>query len=296
MVDINDSRSYDPDTFEALISEQMGSGSFGPPVGIARAIFEVNAAQKARDETTDPIAFLKQHYPGQEIFRFILTHPDLDHMRGLDRLLREIRVRNFWDTKNTKPEPDFRDDEDKEDWCAYMNIRAGAYDKVTYLRYTQGDQLFAFARNKDGSPGGDNIEIMSPTAELINESNARGDWNNLSIVIRIRHVGKTILLPGDAEDRAWDGMRIAYGANLKSDILKASHHGRDSGFNLAAMKLINPIAAIVSVGRKPDTDASHKYRYHCSGEQVFSTRHYGNITISVADDGKITWLGERNNE
>jgi beta-lactamase superfamily II metal-dependent hydrolase len=104
-----------------------------------------------------------------------------------------------------------------------------------------------------------------------------------------------VLLGGDAEAAAWDDMVQTYGASLKSCFLKASHHGRDSGYHLEALKLIDPVMAFVSVGKKPDTDASYKYRQQTS-RKVPSTRYYGNIKIQIDDVGKSSWFVDRNAE
>jgi len=80
------------------------------------------------------------------------------------------------------------------------------------------------------------------------------------------------LLPGDAEAEAWDDMKNHYGAGLKSDYFKASHHGRDSGYHVGALKLIAPRVTFVSVGRKPDTDASSKYRRACMAMPTLSSK------------------------
>ena len=45
-----------------------------------------------------PIDFLNRTYPNESIFRFILTHPDMDHMSGLYDLDKERKIHNFWDT------------------------------------------------------------------------------------------------------------------------------------------------------------------------------------------------------
>jgi competence protein ComEC len=87
-------------------------------------------------------------------------------------------------------------------------------------------------------------------------------------------------------------MKNYYGATLKSDYLKASHHGRDSGYHLEVLKLIAPRVTFVSVGRKPDTDASSKYRQQC--KIVASTRYYGNMELRPNDDGTREWFVGRN--
>jgi competence protein ComEC len=324
MIDINNSQDYDSESFTELVKEERkkadasrarqaglaalssqnplmagalalnrlgGLGALGAqPNALAQAYDSVyaDAARDAAIQLTDPIDFLQRTYPGKSLFRFILTHPDLDHMRGLKRLHEAIGFTNFWDTSHTKPTPDFRSDADREDWEFYQSIRP------TAKNYKRGDALLAFGRDENGVPGGDDIEILSPTPALVTSCNRAGKSNDLSIVLRLRHAGRSFLLAGDAEAEAWDDMVAHYGTQLKSDYLKASHHGRDSGYHLDALKHIAPRITFVSVGRKPDTDASSKYRQQCN--KVASTRFYGNMELRIDDSGAVEWFVQRNSD
>lgn len=58
-----------------------------------------NYNQKAHP--TNPIEYFNVNWL-QNIFRFILTHPDMDHMDGIERLFKEFNIINFWDTDNNK--------------------------------------------------------------------------------------------------------------------------------------------------------------------------------------------------
>jgi hypothetical protein len=133
-----------------------------------------DAVQDSKKEL--PIEFLKRKYPGQSLFRFILTHPDLDHMRGLKRLHESIGF------THTKPTPDYRSDSDREDWEFYHKLRSGSVRNCT-----RGDSCFAFGKDENGVPGGDSIEILSPTPTLVKSCNQAGKSNDLSLVLRIRH-------------------------------------------------------------------------------------------------------------
>ena len=46
----------------------------------------------------NPILYLKK-LKIQSIFRFIITHPDMDHMDGIKDLFDEFTISNIWDTK-----------------------------------------------------------------------------------------------------------------------------------------------------------------------------------------------------
>ena len=308
MIDINNSQDYDPGTFDELLDEEKRKrgtgGSFNllsaggySGAGLATllradSLTELAKADAAK-EITDPIEFLKKTYPDQQLFRFILTHPDLDHMRGLKRLHENVGFVNFWDTANTKPAPNaFKGTADQEDWRFYQALRKGQIGGPAVHNFTRGSSAYAFAREENGNLGGDNIEILSPSIELVNDCNRTEKSNDLSLVLRVRHNTRSILLPGDAEEAAWTNMVAHYGRALKSDYLKASHHGRDSGYYREALNLIDPRITFVSVGRKPDTDASSKYRQQCP--KVASTRFYGNMELRFLDDGSMKWLVDWN--
>ena len=71
-----------------------------------------------RVKLTDPIVYITDNFKN-EIFRFILTHPDMDHMSGIKELFNRKKVINFWDTDNNKYiDPDTWDNSpyNKEDW------------------------------------------------------------------------------------------------------------------------------------------------------------------------------------
>ena len=299
MVDVNNSQSYDDETRNELLAEEVGKLTpasaflWSPPFStVADADRRIVASgvveAKAKRELTDPVQYMRDRFAGRSLYRFVLTHPDLDHMRGLRRIHDTIGFANFWDTANTKPEPSFRSGADREDWEFYRRMQADGRHRL----YARGASAFAFGKDENGYPGGDAIEILSPDQEIVGACNTRGLSNDISIVLRIHHAGRTILLPGDVEGLAWDNMVDTYGARLKSDFLKASHHGRDTGYHLEALQHIRPAMTFVSVGRKPATDASSKYRGQ--SRQVASTRYYGNIVLTIHDDGNWAWSVQHN--
>lgn len=288
LIDINNSQEPDQETIEEYASEKPAN-PFQSLLGNTLNLEEAKA-DAARD-LTDPIAYIKAHYPGRKLFRFILTHPDLDHMRGIERLHSEIGFTNFWDIDHTKAKPSFRGSADRTDWAYYQKLRSGALG-VESRQFYRAHKGYALNRDENGNGVGDNIDILSPTKDLVQWCNQTEKSNDLSYVLSVAHAGNVVLLPGDAEKTSWDRIVEHYGDKLKSTVLKASHHGRDTGFHLEALKAIAPRVVVVSVGKKPETDASPKYRYH--GAKVWSTRYYGNIVLEVNDAGKRNWIVDRN--
>ena len=68
-------------------------------INACEGFFSGNHNQKSYPE--NPIDYLKNRNI-HTIFRFILTHPDMDHMDGIKALFSSFEVVNFWDTENTK--------------------------------------------------------------------------------------------------------------------------------------------------------------------------------------------------
>lgn len=281
MVDICNSKVLDEDTKAELLETEGWSAT---SVAVDRAMGWAGAESAVRryaDLLDDPIDVLKNNLPGQDIWRFILTHPDMDHMTGLHRLFShedDIGVTVFWDTDNSKGEPEKHGKGyDERDWEEYKRIRGREADP-------QAMQLYRDAWNHYWSD--DSIYILSPTPSLKDECNENEDWNNLSYALRIVHGESSLILPADVEGRAQRAMVEHFGKKLKSTVLKAPHHGRASGYHEDFAEAVNPDYTIVSVGKKPSSDASNKYKKH-TNKSVFSTRFQGTIYAELYPDGDI---------
>lgn len=211
------------------------------------------------------------------IHRYIQTHPDMDHMRGLSRLLSEFEVLNFWDTRNIKTITNFTSDNDRIDWLAYKYFPE---DKKRYYERGHSCQYL----------NDDNIAILSPSRFVTNYANYQQNHNNHSYILRITHGKASIILGGDAESIVWDDL-ADQGLLHKCTVLKAPHHGRDSGYSSEALKYLRPQHIVTSVGQKPETDAHAKYSNH---SKVYSTRHHGNITLEIDSFGGCKWHFEKN--
>lgn len=287
VIDINNGADLDFTTAREL-AEEFGAG------GLKFELNELAGGKRLGVVTeagynvslTNPIDYLKTILNGKPVFRYVQTHPDLDHMRGLSALANEFEILNFWDTANEKEITDFSCESDKEDWTTYQALRKSSTSPKALI-FNQGDRQEYFHSYAEG---GDDIEILAPTGALTSSANQKENHNNHSYVLRLSYAGVDVLLPGDAEADVWDALVAAYGKRLSATVLKASHHGRDSGFHADAVKLISPEYTIVSVGKKPKTDASNKYR--TNSKNVWSTRWKGNIILEVPAVGQAKIVSE----
>lgn len=290
VIDINNGMDLDPASFQELRG-QFQVPLFSPSPFGQYSLSRVNLLEKAGYQVplTNPVDFLKGLYPGKPVFRYVQSHPDLDHMRGLSALRASgIGIINFWDTNHGKI-PESLSEQDAIEWAEYQRLRCGQCEAKVLPLY-RGANAAYFSEDPPGIPGGDGIEILAPTPETEQAANSSGNTNNLSYVLRVTLGGVVVILGGDAEQEVWESVLRAYGNNLKCHVLKASHHGRDTGYHQEAVEAMSPAYTIVSVGRKPDTDASNKYLQY-SGE-VWSTRWKGNISIEIDSLGRGTIKSE----
>ncbi|MBR9706690.1 MBL fold metallo-hydrolase [Candidatus Pacearchaeota archaeon] len=134
-------------------------------------------------------------------------------------------------------------------------------------------------------------------AKFINYSlEGETNLNNASKVSFLSYLNFTILFPGDIEESGWKkllGMGYFKEWLKKTDILVASHHGRESGYCNEIFEYLNPYLTIVSDGRFSDTSATNRYSakslgwkiWNSDGEgierKVLTTRYDGDIDIGV---------------
>lgn len=75
------------------------------------------------------------------------------------------------------------------------------------------------------------------------------DTNNLSLVIFIKYANFKILFPGDLEKAGWQALlqRADFRSELVgTDVLVASHHGRESGYCADIFNYFTPSAVVIS--------------------------------------------------
>ena len=290
-IDINDWKDKQPEEEGiAGLSGQLDQLSLSSSqTGRTFVKQQISEEEYAENYLDDPIQyFQKVSEPSQDIWRFICTHPDMDHLSGIDRLWEEESVSVFWDTDHKK---DLSDSEywppeyDEADWERYMEIRNGETN-CQYIQPTRGSQEQYWED--------DNIDILHPSPDVVeelndeNENEDQPEYNDISYVLKLNTRGGAILLPGDAEQDAWEEILDEWGTEMLEDVrlLKAAHHGRDDGFHKEAVEAMDPEYVVLSVGAKPETDAHQKYRRACSDDaKVWSTRQYGTVSATAMKRG-----------
>lgn len=151
VVDIDHLKVLDPDTRAELLAEFRETSQYrvAKAQGLHASMLELAFLGKQQEQLTDPLEYYER-WVGEHknVFRMIVTHPDMDHMTGLYRLHEQDvskDIVNFWHAGFN----DFNlaratDDEwekspyDKRDWQTYKRLRRSEGSPKS-LRNHQGD-------------------------------------------------------------------------------------------------------------------------------------------------------------
>lgn len=243
----------------------------------------VNALQKLlmknkEADLTNPIDYIAYNFQNREIFRFILTHPDMDHMSGIRTLFNKKCVKNFWYVPENKPDPGNWESSpyDKADWDFYQSLKnkeINGVNVISPIRNATADCCWV----QDG------IKILSPSRDLLKIAEESGDYDHLSYVFQIDFKGLKVMLTGDATKKALDDIVENYNDDLQSSILLAPGHGSKNHVSKDFLNLVNPQLTIVSVAEGVDYDYDTYKNYGL----VLSTKYYGNIIVRIKENREI---------
>ena len=122
----------------------------------------------------NPISYMSDHGISS-IFRYVQTHPDMDHMDGIEALFHKFSPTNFWDTGNTKEMrasgwegSPYRE----SDWKFYKNLRdTDPEEEPKRLTLYSGARGHYYNQGSDGTGGGDGLHVLAPTKELVAAAN-----------------------------------------------------------------------------------------------------------------------------
>ena len=190
----------------------------------------------------NPVEYLKK-FNINSVFRFILTHPDMDHMDGIKDFFEHFSPINFWDTDNNK-EMKFEQGSpyNEEDWNFYKQIRDNnsQTDPKRLTLYSGSEGQF-WSQDVNGQSPGDALHILAPTSKLVKQANETENYHDASYVVLYHGNGGRILLCGDSHDNTWEHILDNWKNVVKDvDLLIAPHHGRKSGRSYEFLDTVNP--------------------------------------------------------
>ncbi|MCJ7784895.1 MAG: DNA internalization-related competence protein ComEC/Rec2, partial [Desulfobacterales bacterium] len=205
----------------------------------------------------------------RRIDTLVLTHPDPDHLKGLNFIASQFSIGQFWDNGyQTQSEP----------YLQLKKILSGKRIKIRSLNEETSPQII----------DGVEVSVLNPPARNATQRKVEHlrDLNNSSLVIKLRFRNVSVLLAGDVGKEAEEWMlRKAY--PLRADILKIPHHGSSSSSSLPFLDRVKPTYAILSVGERNIARLPHPdvlKRYLQLGSRILRTDQHGAITVTT--DGK----------
>lgn len=194
----------------------------------------------------------------------VMSHPDHDHIGGLEYILDRFSVGEFWVD---------------ERFLGHAQVKRLAA-KVKRL----GGQVKPFQELPE------TLILGSTKIQLIYPRRLHGHsryltTNQRSLVFRIEQAGRSILFTGDIDDDVEQLLE----PNLKStELLKVAHHGSKTSSSEAFLDRVQPCLAVVSSSRRgrgqfPHPDVVDHYRER--GINLFQTRLNGALEIYSTPTG-----------
>lgn len=189
----------------------------------------------------------------------ILSHGDIDHMRGLYYPLAHADIGTFW----------------------FNGIWPDKLDgKLLFRSLDRGDESVRVLRKGDRVRLGKdlNLNVLYPPGFF-----RYADNNNNSLVLRLTWKGRGLaLIPGDIEKKGMQAL-LDSGENLKAEVLVLPHHGSKSSFFPEFYRRVNPDLVLASTGflnyfRMPAKKVVHYFKDR--DIPVLNTALCGQINVS----------------
>jgi competence protein ComEC len=197
----------------------------------------------------------------------ILSHPDSDHLNGLLYIAEHFNVKNVWTNNETARSINFQN---------FMkiieknNIHMPLFKDLPRMHVINGVEL----------------KILYPPENFIDkkQTEAWRNFNNNSLVVRVRFGSKSFLFPGDIKKEAEGEIVSIATSDLKSTVLWAPHHGSKSSSTEPFLDKVSPEIVIISSGWKNRFGFPHPSvlkRYKQRGYRIYRTDHNGAVALST---------------
>lgn len=194
------------------------------------------------------------------------THPDSDHIGGLDVIIYKFQCENILMPtleKDTK-----------------------TYEEVVSTAKERGYSITNPVAGDTFSLGEADIVVLSPSKE----ADYGDDANNYSIAIKVSYGDHSFVFTGDCEEEAEEDM-VASGMDLQADVMKAGHHGSNTSNTEELLQAVAPESVVISCGE--DNEYGHPRaevlnNLRAMGVDVYRTDEQGTI-VAVSDGTEITW-------
>ena len=196
---------------------------------------------------------------GIEEFTYVFaTHPHEDHIGGMDDIINNFKIDNYYMSNKLSTTKTFMD----------------------VLDALDGRNLKYMVPNK-----GDTLKLGDANIKVIYPGDDKSNINDSSIVLKITYGKNSFLLTGDATSNV---ERKIYNEDIKSDVLKVAHHGSSYSSTDVFLDKVKPYYAVISVGKNNI--------YNHPSNKTLEKLNKRNIKVYRTDlDGTIVFISDGDN-
>lgn len=192
------------------------------------------------------------------------THPDADHIGGLPDVLSRYDVGVFL-------EPGVESGNSIDDELSRVRQKKGVESIIARrgMRINFGDGAY--------------FDILFPDGDV-----SRSETNAASIVGALRYGSTSVMLTGDSPKQVEARLVSLDGSRLRSDVLKAGHHGSRTSSGLGFVGAVSPRYAVISAGAQNRYGHPHREVldiFEGVGAEVLMTGEEG--TVVFVSDGSV---------
>lgn len=187
----------------------------------------------------------------------VATHPDADHIGGLDGIISSMDIGSIWAPEANSPTQ------------TYTRFLTSVSNKGMGIEPAYAGRQIATGENYS-------IDILWPQ-----QGASYSEDNAYSVVIKVTYGQNTFLFTGDAPVEAQNSCVDGH-----VDVLKVSHHGSASGMSGTLAAKLTPAIAVLSYGENSYGHPTQVVLDALSsvGAQVYGTYVQG--TVTVVSNGK----------
>lgn len=242
-------------------------------------IIDCNIVPEREDEIINELKSIRKQ---KSIFRFISTHPDEDHIKGIETIDKKIGIDNFYCVENQATK-----DDETESFKHYCKLRDG-HNHFYLYKGVRRSYLNKEGNTEDGKKiDSAGINILWPNRNneefknvLVNAKDGR-DHNNISPIIQYNAGnGLKFLWLGDIENSFMKKVESELLEILsKVDVVFAPHHGRKSGkIPCDILKQLSP--KLIVIGEADSEDLNYYSAYNHINQNTLK-----DILFEISDDG-----------
>lgn len=182
----------------------------------------------------------------------VATHPDADHIGGLDSVISSMDIGSIWAPEANSPTQ------------TYTRFLTSISNKGLSIEPAYAGRQIATGENYS-------IDILWPQ-----QGASYSEDNAYSVVIKVTYGQNTFLFTGDAPVEAQNSCVDGH-----VDVLKVSHHGSASGMSSGLAAKLTPTIAVLSYGKNSYGHPTQVVLDALSGvgSQVYGTYVHGTITV-----------------